>query len=103
MGAYWKVVKKSSGITIALKDRPENILERLTFYDIDSKLIEKKLSAREKRLYLAEIRKDNTYFGRTHKRANLQVDIAGLNVDQAACKLREVVVRIAAKANRPTS
>jgi hypothetical protein len=90
-GRYLEVLKKSSGITVALNDKPENILERITFYDIDSKLIEKELTAHEKRLHLREIKKDITYFGKTYERADLQVDISGLDIEQAAGKVKEAL------------
>ena len=41
MGSYLRLVKKDSGKTVVLRDRPENILERIAFFDIDSKSIEK--------------------------------------------------------------
>ena len=91
MGGYLEVLKKSSGITVALNDKPENILERITFYDIDSKPIEKNLTADEKRLYLREIKKDITYFRKSYERADLQVDISGLNIEQAAGKVKEAL------------
>lgn len=94
MGGYLKVLKKSSGITVALNDKPENILARITFYDIDSKPIEKKLTANEKRLYLKEIKKDITYFRKSYERADLQVDISGLTIKQAAHKVKEALEAI---------
>lgn len=33
MGGYLRVVKKASGTTIVVTDKPENILERIRFYD----------------------------------------------------------------------
>jgi len=91
LGGYWRVVKKASGITVVLTDKPENILERLSFYDIDTKLIEMELTNEEKKYYLRDIKKDLTYFNTSYKRADLQVDISGLNPDQAACKVIEIV------------
>jgi len=91
MGGYLRAIKKSSGITVALSDKPENILERITFYDIDSKMIEKDLTDEEKRLYLREIKKDITYFGKTYDRAHLRVDITGLDPDQVAIRVRQAV------------
>ncbi|MFH0939534.1 MAG: shikimate kinase [Planctomycetota bacterium] len=88
MGGYLSAIKKAAGITIALNDKPENILERIRFYDIDSKPIHKDLTPREKRLYLSEIKKDITYFGKTYERAHLQIDISDLNIEQAADKVR---------------
>ena len=91
MGGFLRVIKKTSGITVALNDKPENILERITFYDVDSKLIEKKLTPKEKRLYLKEIKEDITYFRSSYKRAQLQVDISGLNASEAASKIKEAL------------
>ena len=91
MDNYWRVVRKAGGTTIVLKDDPGNILERIKFYDKDSRLIDKDLTAKEKRLHLREIKKDITYFGRTYKRANVTVDITGLDADQAAMKVKDTV------------
>jgi len=84
MGGYLAVMKKTDGTRIALDDEPENILESITFYDLDSKPIERHLTSDEKRLYLREIKKDITYFGKSYERADFRVDISGLNGDQAA-------------------
>lgn len=91
MGAYLSVIKKAAGTTIALNAQPENILERIRFYDIDSKPIEKDLTPDEKHLYLREIKKDITYFRKAYERAHFQVDISGLNIEQAAGKVRKVL------------
>ncbi len=91
MGGYLRAVKKSTGITVALSDRPENIVERLTFYDIDSKLIEKDLTAEERSLYLREIRKDITYFRKSYERADLRVDISDMDPRQAAHRVKQAV------------
>ena len=68
-----------SNKNVVLTDKPANILERITFYDIDSKLVEKNLMADEKRLYLSDIKKDITYFRKPYERADLRVDISGLD------------------------
>jgi len=92
MGGYLKAIKKANGITIVVTDKPENILERIRFYDIDSRPIEKKLTTYEKKLYLKEIKKDITYFRPSYQRADLQVDISGLDQDQAARKIKDAVM-----------
>jgi shikimate kinase len=91
MGGYLRAVKRSAGFVVALWDEPEHILERITFYDIDSRPIERRLTTDEKRLSLREIKKDMTYFGKTYARAHLRVDIAGLDVEAAAWRLKESV------------
>jgi shikimate kinase len=93
MGPCGKVVKSTQdAFIIVLVDAPENILKRITFYDIDSREIYKILSDQEKRAYLREIAKDISYFKRSWKKANLVVDIAGcLDAKNAACRLLAVL------------
>jgi len=97
MGGYLRAIKKANGITAVITDKPENILDRIRFYDIDSRPIEKKLTPKEKKLYLGEIKKDITYFRKSYQRANLQVDISGLDADQAARKVKEAVEELDVK------
>jgi shikimate kinase len=91
MGGYLRAIKKTHGITVVVTDKPENILARITFYDIDSRPIDRKLSPKEKQQYLREIKKDITYFGTSYQRANLHVDISALNADQAAHKVKVAI------------
>jgi shikimate kinase len=100
MGGYLRAVKKANGITAVVADKPENILKRIRFYDIDSRPIEKELTSSEKKLYLKEIREDITYFRASYQRANLQVDISGLDPDQAARKVKEDVEELDGKARQ---
>ncbi|MEJ2385943.1 MAG: hypothetical protein P8Y27_01100 [Chromatiaceae bacterium] len=58
------------------------------FYDVDSRPTEKSLTAAEKRIYLREIKKDITYFRNSYERADLQVDISGLDVLEAAQRVK---------------
>jgi shikimate kinase len=85
MGSYWKVVKKTQDATIVvLRDAPENILKRITFYDIDSCRIQKTLTERERGLYLRKIKGDITYFNRFFQKAHMSVDITGCNPEEAS-------------------
>ena len=54
-----------------------------------------------KKLYLKEIKKDITYFRTSYQRANLQVDISGLDQDQAARKVKEAVEELDGKVMQP--
>ncbi len=94
MGGYLRVIKKSIGAIIALNDKPENIVERIRFYDIDSKPIMKCLTSREKSLYCREIKKDITYFRKSYERSHLQIDISGLNIKQSAIKVLDALEAI---------
>lgn len=90
MGPYLRAVRVLGAVTVALRDRPENILSRIAFYDIDSKPIEKRLTRVEERLYLKEIKEDLAYFGRSYAKADLQVDLADTRgIEEAAAKVDE--------------
>ena len=91
MDAYWKVVKPAKAPIVVLQDKPENILQRITFYDMDSRQIQRQLTEKETRLYLREIKGDISYFGRTYRRATATVDIAGLGPEDAVHKVRYVL------------
>ena len=60
--------KENTLISIYISDKPENILERITFYDKESRLLNKKLSEKEKKYYskipnLCILNKKTGYFG----------------------------------------
>src|SRR6266487_354262 len=82
--AFLQVVRRVPGVTVAVHDTPENILERITFYDIDSRRIEKHLTGEERILYLKEIKADISYFKRSYERADLQVTITDLDPEASA-------------------
>jgi shikimate kinase len=93
LGGYWKVVNAARDARIVvLRDRPENILQRATFYDIDSRPLPKKqLTEDENKYYLREIKGDIAYFKPSYRRAHLDVDIAGCDADAAARKVRDAL------------
>ena len=92
LGSCWKVVKDTrDAIVIVLRDAPENILDRITFYDIDSHPVQKNLTDREKRFYLRDIKRDITYFSRSFAKAHVSVDITGCNPDEALHKVKDAL------------
>ena len=91
MGRYLRALRKTGGISVVLMDKPENILKRITFYDIDSRPIEKLLTEKEKLFYLREIRKDITYYRKSYDRADIRVDISGMSVEAASEKVRQSI------------
>ena len=91
MDHYARVLKQVACVTIALYDKPENILARITFYDRDSHPIHKALSAAEKAYYLREITADMTYFGPWHRKAHWQVDIVGLGIEASVAKIEALL------------
>jgi len=100
MSYYWRVVKKSDGITIVLFDKAENILKRVTFYDKHSNRIQKTLSKEERMFYLKEIKKDMAYFRTSYIRANIWVDISGLDIVQSSLKVKEELETYCRKVER---
>ena len=92
LGGYWTVVNETRNAAIVvLRDTPENILKRITFYDIDSRPVQKNLTDREKDLYLREIKRDITYFSRSFRRAHVSVDITGCSPDEASRKIKDAL------------
>ena len=74
-------------MTVAIHDTPEHVLERITFYDIDSRRVEKHLTAEERILYLKKIKADISFFKRSYERADLQVSITGLDPQASAAAI----------------
>jgi shikimate kinase len=101
MDAYWRIVKKANATIVVIEDSPENIVKRISFYDIDSKPIEKELSEKERKLYLQEIRGDISYFKPTYRRANVTVAINGLGVEEAAQKIKDLLINSVPRAPEP--
>lgn len=91
MYPFGREVRASGAWVVVLQDDPENILERITFYDDDSNLVKKRLSDRQKRLHLREIKKDITYFKRTYRTVHLIVDISGLGVRESALAVKDAL------------
>jgi len=82
--SYLQVYKRHKDkelISICLNDSFENVLDRLTFYDKDSNPITEKLDEFEKNKYLKEIRADYNYFKDSYKRADVQINIENVDLD----------------------
>ncbi len=90
--AYLRVIRKLPCVTVAIEALPESILARITFYDIDSKPVDMRLTDEEKRLHLREIKKDITFFKNSYRRADLRADIAGLDAEAGAERIARLVV-----------
>jgi shikimate kinase len=104
LGGYWKVVNERRNATIVvLRDTPENILKRITFYDIDSRPLHECLTDRERGFYLREIVRDIAYFNRSYRRAPVSVDIAGCGPNEASRKVRDSLTPAPLKDSRVAS
>jgi hypothetical protein len=51
------------------------------------------LSEEDNLYYLKEIKKDITYFNRSYKKADIEINIAELTPDQAATKVKAILDR----------
>jgi shikimate kinase len=92
LGGYWKFVSETQDATIiVLRDTPENILKRITFYDIDSRPVQRNLTDREKDLYCREIERDISYFSRSFRRAHVSFDITGCDPDRASRRIKDAL------------
>ena len=93
---YLRQYKKTKNIkeivSINLTDKPENILNRLTFYDKLSNQIEKVLSDTDKKLYLKEIKKDITYYKKFNLRADYSMDIDGIAPKSLVSKITKLLI-----------
>lgn len=92
--AYLRVIRKVECVTVIIEDTPGNILERITFYDIDSRLIQKHLTDEEKRLYRKELKKHITYYKKSYQRADLHVDITGLDAAASATMIEDLLPQL---------
>ncbi len=77
---YKKHKKRIDLISVNIVDNPMNILERLTFYDRNSNLIEIKLNESDKKKYLRMIKGDMNYFKTSLSRADLQINIENVSL-----------------------
>lgn len=90
LSALWRVVNITrDATTVVLRDTPENILRRITFYDVESRPLQKKLTDHEKGLYLREIKRDIAYYDRSFRRADVTVDISSCGLEEASLISRE--------------
>jgi len=80
LSVYKKHKKDKQLYSIHLYDSFENILNRLTFCDIDSNPIIVPINALKRRRYLYEIKADYNYFASSYKRADFQVNIEQLKL-----------------------
>lgn len=72
---YKRHKKDKTLISIHLYDSFENVLNRLTFYDKDSNPIIEPMDGAKRKRYLQDIKADYRYFESSYKRADFQIDI----------------------------
>ncbi|MEA1897093.1 MAG: shikimate kinase [Bacteroidota bacterium] len=77
---YKKYKKGKEILSICITDKPENILKRLTFYDIDSNLLETDLTEKEKEKYINIIIGDIDYFNKSYSKVDIQLSIENVPI-----------------------
>jgi shikimate kinase len=84
--AYLQTYKKHKKViditSVNIIDTPENILNRLTFYDVDSNLLDIELDEDKKKKYLKKIIGEWNYFKKSLSRADLQINIENVTLNQ---------------------
>jgi len=88
MVPYWDVVKAFPATLVVVKDEPGNILNRIVFFDDESRPIHSELTPAEHKHYLDDIKKDMTYFARSYAKAHVSVHIEGFGPGEAAKKIK---------------
>jgi len=82
LSVYKKHKKDKQLYSIHMYDSFENVLDRLTFYDIDSKPIIEPMDEYKKARYLYEIKADHKYFENSYKRADFQINIENIKLEE---------------------
>ena len=72
-----------------IKYLDKNILSRLTFYDKDSKPITINLDESDKKKYLRKIIVEYNYFKDSFKKADIQLDISNINLEEIPNRIIE--------------
>jgi shikimate kinase len=85
--AFLHVRRRVPMLTVAVHDSAEHIVDRIRFYDIDSRPIDTPLSEADRGHYLTEIKQDIAYFSKSYARAEIHVDIAELSPQAAAAAI----------------
>jgi shikimate kinase len=85
-------------LTVALKDKAKNIMNRLTFYDEDTVLMEDYIVDESNyEYYYNDVKADIEYFYTTLKKAKMQFNINGMNAVDAADKLADSIIEYISK------
>lgn len=83
--SYLQVYKKHKAdkdlYSILINDLPENVLDRLTFYDKDSNPITEKLDDSKKKRYLKEIKADYNFFKDSYDFADFKININNISLE----------------------
>lgn len=80
-------------VTVWMRDRAENIFDRLIFTDdYDNPITEPVINDDNAWYYLRDVRLDLEYYRRTHSKAAVHFDVAGRDAEQAAGALAELLL-----------
>ena len=94
-GQYSRILQKHSDVmTIELLDDPINILNRLAFFDEETKPIEVELDDNSRAYYLQDIQSDIQYYKVPNKKVQLHYHLHGMSAADSADAL---ILEITAK------
>jgi shikimate kinase len=88
LAPLWQIIKQTNRTVVELRDRPENIVKRLVWFDIDSNAKIVSLSEEDKLDCLEEIREEIAIYRRSYRRADFFVDLAGRDIAASVHLLR---------------
>lgn len=95
------LLKCPNRVVIVLRDTADNILRRVAFFDEESRPVTTALTDEERRQCRKHITEDIDYFGRSYRKADLAVDIAGLDAEGSAAKIERLIQEMARGRPRP--
>jgi shikimate kinase len=86
MSSYLSVYKRcktriTSLYSIHMYDSPENILNRLIFFDKDSNPVEVEMDEHMRAWYIRDIKADYQYFKKSYARADYQINIEDIELE----------------------
>ena len=84
-GQYSRILHKHPDVvTIELQDDPINILNRIAFFDEETKPIEVQLDDKSRAYYLRDIKRDIQYYKVPNQKVQLHFHLHGMNASETA-------------------
>jgi len=84
-GQYSRILHEHPDVvTIELQDDPINILNRIAFFDEETKPIEVQLDENSRAYYLRDIQRDVQYYKVPYQKVQMRFHLHGMNASEAA-------------------
>lgn len=85
------LVRHLNGLKVLLVDTPENILKRMTWFDMNSQPIPNPITKHTENIYLQKMKSDLKSLSHSFKRADITVDITDLDITKSTLKVYEIL------------